>query len=155
MMIMLFLSFLLVPPYFHFPIDNGIYCELNQSQCITYIISASNNKKQLKVLEESIKKLPFSIKPVSSSVTPLESFSTSSYNFNNQLTYGYLACSRKYYITRNVSLLIINENDSHNNDNSINDHDSDNKKIIVNKNLIDKISAETVNRLMIIENCDE
>jgi hypothetical protein len=109
----------------------------------------------LKVLEESIKKLPFSIKPISSSVIPLESSSTSSFNFNNQLTYGYLACSHKYYFTRNVSLFIINENDSHNNGDIANDHDSDNKKITVNKNLIEKISAETVNGLMIIENCDE
>lgn len=103
----------------------------------------------MKVLEESIKKLPFSIESITSSVIPLELSSTSSYNFSNQLTYGYLACSRKYYITRSVSLFIIN------NDDSTNDQDIDNKRIIVNKNLIDKISAETVNRLMIIENCYE
>jgi len=98
----------------------------------------------LKVLEESIKKLP-----ITSSVIPLELSSTSSYNFSNQLTYGYLACSGKYYITRNVSLFIVNYDDS------THDHDSDNKKIVINKNLIDKISAETVNRLMIIEYYDE
>lgn len=51
-------------------------------------------------------------------------------------------------MTRNVSLFIINDNNSYNNDKNINDNDIDSIKIDINKNLINKISAETVN-------CDE
>ena len=153
----LFIFFLISLYIFFYSIENGIYCELNQSQCITYIIPAYNNRKPLKVLEESIQNLSSLIKPIISSDIPLELSLTTSYNFNNQLTYGYLACSHKYYTTRKVSLFTINSHDSYDNDNkSMNDNDDNdnNKKIDINKYLINKISAETVNLLMIIIKCD-
>jgi len=114
-----------------FNIEDGIYCELNQSKCITYIISPCNNKNHLKVLEDSIKNLSPLIKPITSCFSSLLIIPL------HKLDYGYLACSRKYYMTRKVSLFILK-----NNNNNIDDDNND--KIEINMNIINEISAETV-----------